>query len=108
MEKYTKGNEHRTDCDDYEEIRQLYDQINDAGGMVRELKMPKGFLAAVGDIQDYREALGLNPDDEVTEITQDMIDGLPPVLLFAFPGSGETRTEAIRDGMRGWQDSKEI
>lgn len=92
---------------EYEEICHLYDQIGAAGGMVREYKMPKGFMAAVADIQDFRRALGLKPDDETTEITQEMIDGLPPMLLFAYPGTGATRAEAISDGMQGWQASKE-
>lgn len=115
MEKYKNNNDqpvtaHETgefDDTEQQQIVRLYEEIEAAGGMVREFRMPKGFLAAVGDIQDFRHALGLSPDDETTEITRDMIDGLPPMLLFAYPGSGETRPEAIRDGLKGWQASIE-
>lgn len=109
MEKQAQqGNERQTDKSrEYEELSSLYDQVNAAGGMIREYKMPKGFMAAVGDIRDFRQALGLDPNDETAEITSDMIDGLPPMLLFAFPGTGPTRADAIRDGMTGWNKSKE-
>lgn len=106
MEKQHSKQE-KSESTEYEELCGLYDQINAEGGMVREFKMPEGFLTAVGDIRDYRRALGLNSDDETTEITRDMIDGLPAMLLFTYPGSGATRVEAIRDGMKGWQQSKE-
>jgi hypothetical protein len=109
MEKQAQqGNERQTDeSREYEKLCGLYDQVNAAGGMIREYEMPKGFMAAIGDIQDFRQALGLDPDDETIEITDDMMNTLPPMLLFAYPGSGVTRVEAIQDGMKGWQDSKE-
>lgn len=85
----------------------LYEQILASGGMVREMTMPKGYLAAVGDIEDFRTALGLKPDDEETEITYEMLDTLPAMLLFAHPGTGDTRVEAVADGLKGWQEGKE-
>ena len=87
-----------------EALRELYRQVYESGGAVREMRMGDGFVACVGDIEDFREALGLTENEQ---LTQEMLEKLPPVLLFAYPGVGEARVEAVGNAFNGWRADKE-
>lgn len=109
MEKHTKQNYLKTEMtDEYQEICKLYEQIQSEGALVRESIMGESYLAAVADTDKFMQALGLDPNDENAEITHEMLNELPAVLLFAYPGTGKSRIEALQNGLEGWRESKEF
>jgi hypothetical protein len=108
MEKQAKQNHLETDTEnDYQEVCRLYEQIHSEGALVRESIIGESYLAAVADSEKFVRALGLDPDDEDIEITYGMLNELPSMLLFAYPGTGKTRSEALQSGLEGWRESKE-
>lgn len=78
-----------------QDLERLYDEIYANGCFVKEFLWDKDrFGATVGTQEDLCEALGMGADEELTD---EIIDGLSPMLLFAMPGSGATRLEAVQD-----------
>lgn len=106
MERYTEHQESGDNKTEHEQLCVLYERIVAEGGMVKEGLAPKGYIAAVGDVEDFKVALGLDPTGD-EKITDEMLATMPVFLLFAYPGTGDTRVAAVQDAMEQWQESKQ-
>lgn len=99
-----KSSKFEREPSEMEVLQNLYKEIQEQGGLVRELSQGEGYLTCVGDVEHFRRALGLGPDDEITEAD---LGGLPTILLFAYPASASSRVEAVEQAFRGWKAGKE-
>lgn len=84
--------------DEYAKLCQLYEEIGEKDCFIKEFLWkedgPITYGAAVGWSKDLKAHLGMGED---AEITAEIIADLPPLLLFAMPGTGSSRQEAVKD-----------
>lgn len=80
---------------EFARLEELYGELNEAGYFAHEFMWTKDkYGAAVGTLDDLAQYLGVdNPDD----ITDEMMDNLPPFIMFAAPGGGTSRVAAVEN-----------
>jgi hypothetical protein len=95
----------RTPRNETEELQQMYDEIYDQGGFVKEFMWKENlFGATVGDMATLKDWLSIDEADAVSD--QQMAE-LTPLLLWAYPGKGTTRADAIREARDLWRQGEE-
>lgn len=87
--------------DELDELNELYEEIYDQDLFVKEFMWSeKSYGAAVGSIADLMTNFGLKDESEITE---EFMANIPPILMFAVPGTGDTRVDAVTKAYRGYQ-----
>ena len=81
-----------------EELRGLYQEAAERGFAVGEWKLGKGFLAAVIPLVELEELGVTNPNE---------LAGTEYLLEHTWPGSGETREQAVRSALESHQKHME-
>ncbi len=84
-----------------DELNKLYEEIYNQDLFVKEFMWnEKSYGAAVGSIADLMTNFGLKDESEITE---EFMAGIPPMLMFAMPGTGYTRVDAVTNAYQEYQ-----